>query len=380
MSRFNVEQSADVSPGLVLPMRERQLWVHFIDLISRRKTKFGLHSQFNNNESQVEMTNNDSTIDISRYDRQVRLWGAESQQKMMNSRVLYIHVTGVTAEIMKNLALAGIKATICDTRSATDMPPHLFTPPHPAKRAKYASVAHAVQPLVEEMNPLLGGCPILEKEVAELTQEDLEPFSVIVASQIPLEQAVRLAKIVTKFGSQFYLADCFGWNGAALMDLGKDLTYRPEQGKALLDPVPLSAYTSMEDLVQVPLNQCVNRFHKTPPPVYLQYRCLLEYQARKGHFLGEAATSNDEDADDITLCSDYLKLQGVSLPEETLSALAKAGMAQVVPVCAVMGGILGNEIIKVISGKGEPANNTILFDGQAGKAWTFLVQPKPINS
>jgi ubiquitin-like 1-activating enzyme E1 A len=136
----------------------------------------------------------------------------------------------------------------------------------------------------------------------------------------------------------------------------------------------------MEDLVQVPLNQCVNRFHKTPPPVYLQYRCLLEYQARKGHFLGEAATSNDEDADDITLCSDYLKLQGVSLPEETLSALAKAGMAQVVPVCAVMGGILGNEIIKVISGKGEPANNTILFDGQAGKAWTFLVQPKPINS
>ena len=60
----------------------------------------------------------------------------------------------------------------------------------------------------------------------------------------------------------------------------------------------------------------------------------------------------------------------------TLSAQAKAGMAQVVPVCAVMGGILGNEIIKVISGKGEPANNTILFDGLSCKGITFLVQPK----
>jgi ubiquitin-like 1-activating enzyme E1 A len=51
-------------------------------------------------------------------------------------------------------------------------------------------------------------------------------------------------------------------------------------------------------------------------------------------------------------------------------------MAQLAPVCAILGGILGNEIIKVISGKAEPANNTILFDGKTCKAWTFLVQPK----
>jgi ubiquitin-like 1-activating enzyme E1 A len=308
-------------------------------------------------------------VDISRYDRQVRLWGAESQQKMMNSRVLYIHVTGVTAEILKNLVLAGIKATLCDTRPTAEMAPHFFTPTQPEKRLKYASVAHAVQPLVEELNPLLEGCPIIEKEVSDLTEEDLKAFTIIVASQIELKEAVRLSKLATKLQSQFYLADCFGWNGAALMDLGKELTYRPEQGKKLLDPVPLPSYTSLEDLVQVPLHQCVNRFHKTPPTVYLQYRCLLEYQAKKGHFPGE-----DPDFDDTILPS-YLKAQEAELPEDTLTALAKAGMAQVAPVCAVLGGILGNEIIKVISGKGEPANNTLLFDGKTCKAWSFLVQP-----
>lgn len=309
-------------------------------------------------------------VDISRYDRQVRLWGAESQHKMMNSRVLYIHVTGVTAEILKNLALAGIKATLCDTRASAEMEPHFFTPTQPEKRLKYASVAHAVQPLVEEMNPLLEGCPILEKDVSDLTEEDLKAFTVIVASQIPLEEAVRLSKLATKLQSQFYLADCFGWNGAALMDLGKDLTYRPEQGKQILDPVPLPNYTSLEDLVSVPLHECINRFHKTPPPVYLQYRCILEYQAKKGYFPG-----GDEEFDDSILPA-YLEAQQVALPEDTLAALAKAGMAQVAPVCAVLGGILGNEIIKVISGKGEPANNSLLFDGRTCKAWSFLIQPK----
>eukprot|EP00529_Nitzschia_sp_RCC80_P038751 CAMPEP_0113442912 /NCGR_PEP_ID=MMETSP0014_2-20120614/1860_1 /TAXON_ID=2857 /ORGANISM="Nitzschia sp." /LENGTH=62 /DNA_ID=CAMNT_0000333837 /DNA_START=1 /DNA_END=189 /DNA_ORIENTATION=+ /assembly_acc=CAM_ASM_000159 len=52
-----------------------------------------------------------------------------------------------------------------------------------------------------------------------------------------------------------------------------------------------------------------------------------------------------------------------------------AGMAQVAPVCAVLGGSLGNEIIKVVSGKGEPANNTLLFDGEACKMWSFMVKP-----
>ena len=328
----------------------------------------------------------DSTDAASRYDRQVRLWGAEAQQKMMNSKVLYIHVTGVTSEVLKNLALAGIQATLCDDRPASCMAPHFFKPVATAtkaeesdissdsnKRVKYSSVAHAVQPLVEELNPLLGGCPILEKAVEDLTKDDLKDFKIVIASQIALEEAVRISKLVTnECGNHFYLADCFGWNGAALMDLGKDLTFRAEQGKKLLDPAPLKSYTSLEDLVQIPLHQCINRFHKQPPKAYVQYRCLLEYQAQKGHFPGEP----DQEFDS-SVWTGYLKEQQVEgYTEEDLASLAKAGMAQLAPVCAVLGGMLGNEIIKVISGKGEPANNTILLDGKICKAWSFLVEAK----
>jgi ubiquitin-like 1-activating enzyme E1 A len=322
------------------------------------------------------------------YDRQIRLWGAESQAKMQQASVLYIHVTGVTAEVLKNLVLAGISATLCDPRPTSVMAPHFFSPSkannNQTKKMKYASVAHAVQPLVEELNFLLGACPIIMegKSVQDLTAEDLKPFTVILASQLPLKEAVRLSKLANDLGSQFYMGDCFGMHGACMMDLGADLQYRPEQGKQLLDPVPLKTYVPLHELVNVPLHQCINRFHKkAPPSVYIQYRCMLECQEKTGHWPCSSSSSSSEDDEtntlDETIWKDFLKDQQVELSSECLTALGQAGMAQVAPVCAVLGGMLGNEIIKVVSGKGEPANNTLLLDGNLCKTWTFLVQPKP---
>ena len=46
--------------------------------------------------------------DAALYDRQIRLWGAASQQKIFQARVLVYGMTGVGAEIVKNLVLAGV--------------------------------------------------------------------------------------------------------------------------------------------------------------------------------------------------------------------------------------------------------------------------------
>lgn len=323
----------------------------------------------NTNTNTTTKTHSESDV----YDRQIRLWGAESQAKMQKSKVLYVHVTGVSAEVLKNLVLAGIKATLCDPRPVEEVGVHFFTPPKTVKKMKASSIAHSVKPLVEELNPLLGECPLLEKPCSELTEEDLQEFTVVVASKIPLEEAVRLAKLTTANGAQFYVGDCFGLNGCAMIDLGKDFRYRPEQGKALLDPVPLKEYVSLEDAVQVPLYQAVNRFHKTPPPVWVQYRCLMEHYQKTGSWPDE----NSDSERSSKLLRAFLEEQKVtSMLDEELNTLIKAGMAQVAPVCAVLGGMLGNEIIKVISGKGEPANNTLLLNGSICKAWTFLVKPK----
>ena len=99
----------------------------------------------------------------------------------------------------------------------------------------------------------------------------------------------------------------------------------------------------------------------------------MEHQKQTGSWLGDAGVDADHAREII---SAFLANEKVGLTDDELEDLVTAGMAQVAPVCAVLGGMVGNEVIKIISGKGEPANNTLLFDGGSCKAWTFLVKAK----
>ena len=300
---------------------------------------------------------------------------------MQKAQVLYIHINGVTSEVIKNLVLAGIRATLCDTRSMDHVAetPSFFLPPE-TKKAKKASVAEATQPWIQDLNPLLGACPILAKNAADLTEDDVKDFSVVIASQIPPSLAQKLAK----WSQAFYLTDSFGMKACCIMDLGQDRQYRPEKGKELLDPVPLKPYVSIGSILSTPLSHATNRFHKKPPPSFSHYRVLLQYLEDNGSW-----PTGEGDSDKLTeSCKKVLALEGESsssanalsdyepLSSDAIQALATQARSEIAPVCAVLGGMIGNEVIKVISGKGEPSNNTLLMDGDLCKAWAFLVQPK----
>ncbi|KAH6926812.1 hypothetical protein HPB50_022397 [Hyalomma asiaticum] len=52
------------------------------------------------------------------YDRQIRLWGLESQKRLRAVRVLVAGLNGLGAEVAKNLVLAGIKSiTLLDNHN-----------------------------------------------------------------------------------------------------------------------------------------------------------------------------------------------------------------------------------------------------------------------
>ena len=305
---------------------------------------------------------------------------------MAESKVLYIHVSGLSSEILKNLVLAGIRAVLCDGRPFAETAEHTPTvfinrEDRSNKKLKTATVAEVWKEKVEEINPLLGECETHNTAVADLTEEFLAQFRIVICSRLSsLQDAVRISQIVTAAGHQFYMADCFGLNGAAALDLGAAHTYRPEQGKKLLDVEQLKTHVPLETmLMKVPLQDATNRFHKAAPPdVWIQYRCLLEFVDQKGTWPTKAT------ADDfvttiqtwIAETSPALLDNHAVLTKESLQQLAAIATAEVAPVCSVLGGVLGNEIIKAISGKGAPANNTLLLDGQTCKVWNFLVQPK----
>jgi len=53
------------------------------------------------------------------YDRQIRLWGVESQQRLRSARVFVLGLSGIGAEVTKNLVLGGISVTLVDSKVVT---------------------------------------------------------------------------------------------------------------------------------------------------------------------------------------------------------------------------------------------------------------------
>ncbi len=309
-------------------------------------------------------------------------------------------MTGLSCEVLKNLVLAGVRASVCDNRPYPDAiieTPSFFIPRPKStgdkddessesnnKRQKISqTVAEAMQQPIEELNPLLGTCEILNENVENLSNDVLGTYDIIIASRISITEALRITAALhnsTKKG-KFFMVDSFGMAGVCCLDLGKDHTYRDDIGKTLMPIQTLEPYITLQDVFETKLQDTVNRFHKVPPPTWVKYRCILEYVNQKNVW-PSSETANDF----VNVITEWIKESSPSMldvPDSifqnttALQDIANLATSEVAPVCAVLGGLVSNEVIKAISGKGSPSNNTILFDGLACKAWSFLVQKRP---
>ncbi|KAH0303129.1 hypothetical protein KCU71_g10768, partial [Aureobasidium melanogenum] len=62
-----------------------------------------------------------SADEIALYDRQIRLWGVQAQERMRSANILLISVKALGTEIAKNLILNGIGSlTIVDSEQVTE--------------------------------------------------------------------------------------------------------------------------------------------------------------------------------------------------------------------------------------------------------------------
>jgi ubiquitin-like 1-activating enzyme E1 A len=294
--------------------------------------------------------------------------------------------------------LAGIRAVICDGRSYPESmasTPCSFLPPDErsvaagadlenavddsesqAKRVRRLTVASAMQSPVTELNPLIHPCEINELHPLDSIDDGyFADFDVVVASNIGMKQATRISKAVTAAGHKFFLVDTFGWYAVAVLDLGKQHTFRKEVGKdKLSDELNIQPYTAMEDIARASLCNATDRWYKDgPPKIWAKYRSILHYRDSK------AESSTNGGIEDFIECTRvFLTTSGLKDPnylgtDQDLKDLAYTASAEMSPVCAVMGGIIGNEVIKAITGKGEPANNILLFDGMDGSCQNFTI-------
>ena len=180
-----------------------------------------MSSNNNNNNGGKATTHGESDV----YDRQIRLWGAEAQNKIRNTKVLYVNVSGVSSEIIKNLVLAGVHASICDGRPFPDAISETPCSFLPTSNTTTTTVAEAIQPHVMELNPLLDTCDIqTEMDISSIPDDYFQQYDIVIvsgairlqqqntSSVLRQEDLLRISHLVTSNNNngKFMLVDTFG--------------------------------------------------------------------------------------------------------------------------------------------------------------------------
>ncbi|KAF5957295.1 hypothetical protein HYC85_004520 [Camellia sinensis] len=101
--------------------------------------------------------------------------------------------------------------------------------------------------------------------------------------------------------------------------------------------------------------------------LYFAMRVIEQFEEAEGRDPGK--TSKDDLPKVLKLRKELFEAQSLNeslIPDSLLERLVSC-TTEFPPVCAVIGGILGQEVIKAISGKGDPLKNFFFFDAMDGK-------------
>ncbi|PSK36412.1 ubiquitin-activating enzyme E1 1 [Candidozyma pseudohaemuli] len=154
-------------------------------------------------------------IDESLYSRQLYVLGKEAMLKMQNANVLIIGLRGLGVEIAKNVALAGVKSlALYDPKpvEVQDLSSQFFLSEDDIGKP----IADVTAAKVLELNLYV---PI--SVASDISESTLVKYKVVVATNLSLEEQVKINEFTHKNDIGFIAADTRGLFGQLFVDLGE---------------------------------------------------------------------------------------------------------------------------------------------------------------
>ncbi|KAF0694258.1 Aste57867_14853 [Aphanomyces stellatus] len=311
----------------------------------------------------VELTAEEAAI----YDRQMRLWGVEAQKRLQNSHILISGMTQLGSELAKNLVLSGMSVTLHDievvTRAHVESQ-FFLNEDHIGQNRAEACLAG-----VQELNPLVK-VDAITKPIHHYPRDHFDRYSVVCIMSASRKLQIYLDVLCREKGIAFYAGHAFGLCGIFFNDLGDEHKYRRNVPGDQPQPAPDAAmlsvhYEPLETSLLVKWSDLKPQRKRSPPipAPYIAYQLLLDYV--EAHQVFPSAETADAFAAQARARLDDEGVPDI-LDDTQLKQLAHVAQADIVPVCAIVAGILGQEVVKAISRKDEPLNNYFFFDGSTG--------------
>jgi len=323
-------------------------------------------------------TSNITEQEAELYDRQIRLWGLDAQKRLRASRVCILGVGGLGAEIAKNLVLAGVnQLAMVDSENVSeeDATSQFLAPRDTVGKNRAESSLQRLQ----QLNPMVTVSADPGKS-QDKTEEFFKGFDVVVATNCSKDELVRINSICRAEKTLFYAGDIFGFYGFSFMDLVsheyvEEVKDTKEEAKSGDEPAAKKqkmetetksvkkamTFVSLAETLKVDWSsELYSRRIKRMDPSYFLLQILFEFVAQTGHKPRPANKAEDlEKMKELrTSTLEKLKIPVAKVSDEMLGLL----FGELSPVCAVVGGVVAQEIIKAISNKDAPHNNYFFYN------------------
>ncbi|XP_067616811.1 SUMO-activating enzyme subunit 1 [Eurosta solidaginis] len=316
------------------------------------------------NKNGIELTEAENEL----YDRQIRLWGLESQKRLRTAKVLVSGLSGIGAEVTKNLILSGVHSVrLQDEKIVTEEDfCAQFLVPRAAvgKNRAEASIerARALNPMVE-----------ISADTEALSSKDsnyFAQFDVVVVIGATNSELLRIDNICRDKRVKFFAGDVWGMLGYCFADLqehsfvedvAKHKVISKPNEKVKTELVTASVQRTMcfppfSAVTDFDINALIfqKKIKRTGPALILS-RVLQEF--RETSQRDPSYKTRDADVGELKRIRNEIT-SASSLPDQYFENV----FAQISPTAAVVGGVLAQEVIKVVSKKEAPHCNVFLFD------------------
>ncbi|XP_057804836.1 SUMO-activating enzyme subunit 1A isoform X2 [Salvia miltiorrhiza] len=280
------------------------------------------------------------------YDRQIRVWGADAQRRLSKSHILVSGLKGSVVEFCKNIVLAGVgSVTLNDDRVVTEelLSANFLVPSDPNVYTG-KSLAELCSDSLKDFNPMVR-VEVQQGELSNFGVDFFHKFDAVVISSCSLSTKRSVNEKCRKSLKRiaFYTVDC-----------------RDSCGEIFVD---LQDYIYTKEAISAPWKSLPRRVSK----LYLALRVIEKFEELEGRSPRETSAADLPKVQRLRkeLC-DAQSHDESQIPDALLERLLK-GRTEFPPVCAIIGGILGQEVIKAISGKGDPLKNFFFYDAMDGK-------------
>ncbi|XP_026811763.1 SUMO-activating enzyme subunit 1-like [Rhopalosiphum maidis] len=272
------------------------------------------------------------------YDRQIRLWGYDGQNKLRASKVLLIGMQGLGAEIAKNLILIGVNSITLKDHTEVSILDHcsqFLIPRDSQERNRAKASMSAAQKLNPNVKVIVDTTPIEQNVDSFVTS-----FDVVIATECSPNTYKRLSENCRKAKVKLFIADVYGLFGYFFQDINFEHSLYGE----------VFPNIDQSNIVPIP---------KNVPQLYFLTSALLKFQSESNR--KPNPDTCEEDIEElkllINLSPDQTNTDN-SLFDEYYGEL----FCELSPATSIVGAMVSQTAINTVMGMPIEKLNVFFFD------------------